>query len=175
MTPRRANTRRSAHVTTVALALVFLHGPAAGFDMQSCPMDKLTFVDPWTRTEFPVARVGTDFYYACGDDNEISHDDADATNCRGPYGDIMLEGSVLKGEQEKRLVAVYSIHLNTAPCCGWAVYDAGRPDLEKRVAWLEKGNSPSLREWPFASIHNSWGDKSDLDGFAALKCAATPD
>lgn len=145
-------------------------GPASAFDLQSCPLDALTFVDTWTREEFPVARVGTDFYYACGEDEVISHDPAAADTCRGPYGDLMLEGSVITADREQHYVAVYSVHKGNAPCCGWTVYAAGRPDIERRVTWLPKGSSPVLGDWPFASIHNSWGDRSELNGFAALKC-----
>lgn len=145
---------------------------ALAFDMQTCRLDAVTFVDPWDRREFPVERVGTDFYYACGDEETISHDPADASRCRGPYGDIMLEGSLLQGDRELRFVAVYSVYKSTAPCCGWSVYAAGSPDIEKRVTWLPKGTAPPLGDWPFASIYNSWGDKGELDGFVAMICAA---
>ena len=146
-------------------------GDASAYDLGTCPMDALKFVHPESKAQFRPDRVGTDLYFACGVEEEITKEPANPADCLGPYGDIMLEGTFNGNGHEDRLIAVYSLHKGTVPCCGWSVFGADEnAKLEERTDWLRLGAAPKLSEWPFASIYNDWGSRDDLNGVVAQIC-----
>ncbi len=157
------------------LVLTIFCGQASAFDMRECRLGAITFVDPWNHATFKPDRVGVDVYYFCGSNEELVENPDRLENCRGPYGDIFLQGTFHENGQTSQFLAVYSYHKGASPCCGWSVFASGEnTELEKRATWLASGSAPRLGEWPFASIANSWGSKGDLDGVVALICDPEP-
>jgi hypothetical protein len=153
------------------ITLLFLGGQASAFDMRECRLDAVTFVDPWSNTTFKSDRVGLDIYYSCGSIEESVKNPDSIENCRGPYGDVFLQGTFYENGRASQFLAVYSYHKGTAPCCGWSVFASGEnTEWESRATWLPSGSAPRLGEWPFASIANSWGTQGSLDGVVALIC-----
>ena len=153
------------------IALLILGDPASAFDMRDCKLDAITFVDPWSNATFKPDRVGVDVYYSCGSTEELVENPDNPETCRGPYGDLFLQGTFNENGRTSQLLAVYSYHKNTAPCCGWSVFASGEnTTLENRVTWLASGSAPRLGDWPFGSIANSWGTQGALDGVVALIC-----
>lgn len=138
------------------------------FDMRECQVDALTFVNSWSSETFEVERVGTSFYYLCGEAQAITRDPADPSLCRGPYGSLLLDGQHNSG---KRYTAIYELHSSGAPCCGWSIFpeDAHR-EMPEKVTWLKPRTAPRLRDWPIDAIHNDWGPQTALDGMTALVC-----
>lgn len=162
-----SSTRMSAGLALASL----LAGQAAAYDMRSCPLDALTFVNPWSEAEFQPNRVGVKLYYACGPEEKIVTSPTDTADCTGPFGELMLEGIFADNGQETRLLAMYTVYKGTSPCCGWSVFAPGEePEIEARAVWLDQGAAPRLGEWPFASIENDWGTRDDMDGVVALIC-----
>lgn len=153
------------------ITLVFFSGQASAFDMRECRLDSITFVDPWSNATFKPDRVGLDVHYSCGSNEESVRSPDSLENCRGPYGDVFLQGTFHENGQASQFLAVYSYHKGTAPCCGWSVFASGENiELENRATWLSSGSAPRLGEWPFASIANTWGSQGSLDGLVALIC-----
>lgn len=168
-----ARTKTVAFASCIAgLSIVFsLVGQASAFDMRECRLDAITFVDPWSLATFKPDRVGLDINYSCGSNEESVRNPDGLKNCRGPYGDVFLQGTFHENGRASQFLAVYSYHKGTAPCCGWSVFASGENiELENRATWLSSGGAPRLGEWPFASIVNSWGTQGSLDGVVALIC-----
>lgn len=144
---------------------------AAAYDMRDCPLDALTFVDPWSHSYFRPELVGVNLYFFCDGDRRIVRSQTNPGGCSGPYGDVMPKGFFVDAGNTSSLLAVYSYYRGASPCCGWSVFSAGeKPDIEGMTDWLPSGAAPRLSEWPFASIVNTWGTRNDMDGVVALIC-----
>lgn len=123
-------------------------------DMRQCPLNRITFVDPWAKGEFEVARVGKNYSYLC-QSGMTTHPPADE-QCMGPYGDLVFEGSLRKYEdsQPETVLAIWSV-IKGAPCCGWSVERASLGEAmtqDEGFQWLDEQNMPKLGEFGFAGI-----------------------
>lgn len=161
---------------TMSLALVLAlciapHRAAVAFDMRECGIDALTFVHPWSKGEFHSLRVGLDVYYLCGPEAAQTDVPSDPSVCRGPYGNLVLEGRLEENGSAEEFTAIYSFLESASPCCGWSVYGvAEAPEISFDTIWLAKGTAPLLREWPIGAISNAWGTRNDLDDMVPLIC-----
>ncbi|WP_157971164.1 hypothetical protein [Pseudogemmobacter bohemicus] len=166
--PRR---RVSGFAAIVAFGAL-LAGQAAAFDMRDCPLDRVIFVDAWSKTRFAPERIGLDVYYACGPQEALQDDSPGVrSDCYGPYGNIILQGSYPENGDEGHFTAVYSLLKGTSPCCGWSVYPTAEAgEIEAATTWLNPGEAPKLGDWPFGGITNAWGSSEALDGLVALIC-----
>jgi hypothetical protein len=122
-------------------------------DIRDCPLNRLTFVDPWGGDEFEVSQAWSTEQYLCGEEWTGTQEDE---SCLGPYGDVALEGTLRNRESgvEKPVVAVFSIY-KASPCCGWGVYMPNSDFVDEIMASADKlDDAALLRERPFASISN---------------------
>lgn len=137
------------------------------FDMRQCPLDTITFVDPWAGGDFAVTEVGTNYSYLCRSGWQ-PHAPA-GEECSGPYGELILKGTLRQyaGSESQTAFAVWNV-IKGAPCCWWEAFPA---DAEQSLSsgenfeWLEKGNMPTLGEFGFASID---GDSTSNEAFSSL-------
>ncbi len=165
------------------LTTAFISNPTMGgeiLDIRKCPLDTTIFIDPWAGGSFTVQRVGTNYHYLCGQPRKVSSIPAPGEECLGPYGNLVLLGSLSDshGEEAKSVVAIYET-IKGAPCCGWLVHKRESPAVEqlfKKVKWLEPNDVPKLGKLPFGSIkrHEYAPDESFTNIFGnpkiAMKC-----
>jgi hypothetical protein len=137
-------------------------------DLRGCPLDTVTFIDPWAGGEFRVEAVGTNYVYLCGP--ELREEPSAREDCIGPYGELVLKGSLTKyeGEAPRPLFAVWTVS-KSLPCCGW--YVSGRDEARflaslTNFRWLAEDEVPKLGELPFASIDSQ--SPVSNDDFAAI-------
>ena len=131
--------------------------PSVGFgaDMRDCKLDALTFFDPWVgRGQFTVERVGETLSFWCVDGDGIgakTKKPTDAANCRGPFGDLLLEGSFDRSPNE--MTVIWSV-IAGVPCCGWEAYPTSQVPARhlSDVEWFPKGTAPALGSLPSVLI-----------------------
>ncbi len=134
------------------LGLGIALGPAgaATIDLRECPLDRVTFIDPWAGGSFTVDRVGIDHVYRCGDD--YVDEPVEGMAC-AQYGRTALEGDLLpRGDdtEPSRVLAVWYVEAAN-PCCGWSLaWPTASETAQYR--WLEGDDVPLLGDMPFASI-----------------------
>ena len=117
--------------------------PTKSIDIRQCPLDTVTFTDPWAGGEFVVNRVGEDYEYLCPDEGVVK--EKLSNECRGPLGGLILDGHY----NDRHVWAIYYM-LPAAPCCGWNVTV---PDLgDSAVRWLKGEEVPMLGDKPFLNI-----------------------
>lgn len=140
-------------VLGVTLGLIALAGGvanAAALDMRACPLDRLTFIDPWGGGSFKVHRVAGDYVYRCGD--EYLDEPVEGMAC-AQYGRTALEGDLVANRLHTefyRVLAVWYVEAAN-PCCGWLLEWPTAPEAANYV-WLEGDDVPLLGDMPFASI-----------------------
>jgi hypothetical protein len=145
---------RPANLHLLAICGVFSiasSSVAGQVDIRECPLDTTVFVDPWAGGKFVVSRVGTDHHYLCDEGVEWPHD-----SCRGPFGDLVLEGELFGDEEGaigERMYATYSV-IAGAPCCDWYVTSPAEMKFSATFSWLEPGDVPLLRSQPFLAIES---------------------
>lgn len=117
-------------------------------DIRDCPLDTVVFVDPWAGGMFSVARVGTEYRWLC-DEGKVMPD----PSCVGPYGNLVLEGTYRKYQNEptEPMTATYTIE-NAVPCCGWSVEEGAANDSRSGFTWLGPTGMPKLRDMQWLSI-----------------------
>lgn len=128
--------------------------------MRKCPLDTVSFIDPWAGTEFEVKKVATDHFWLCPSGQKAEITEADKAECTGPYGDLILRGELRhngEGTQGRSVSLVYSV-IKAVPCCAWnlsvkddAALAGGKPDFR----WRGPGDMPRLGDYPFAGIEAS--------------------
>ncbi|MCP5037973.1 MAG: hypothetical protein GY945_10280 [Rhodobacteraceae bacterium] len=170
-----AQNLRAAAICLICTALT----PAGlqGADMRDCRLDALSFVDPWGGAVFQVERVGEAMDYYCGEGQGelvVTKDPTEASACRGPYGDLMLEGSY-KGSPDddaRKVTAIWSV-IWGSPCCGWEAYETTRVPAQRlaKINWYPKGTAPPLGTQPYASIDEVYGENPFFNPLIALACA----
>ena len=149
-------------------------------DMRECPLDTITFVDPWANGTFVVTRVGADYYYNCSSGIKLSPSDTD--DCKGPLGDLILEGEYRSGDDSERqtVFAIYTT-IDGSPCCRWSAVsgtEAGVVSGRINFKWFSAKNMPALRHERFASIDLEPASEADAEDtkqvffnpLIALKC-----
>jgi hypothetical protein len=161
--------RGSASAALAALGLV-LSGfgdtvAAAQFDIRDCPLDKVTFVDPWTGSTFAVKQVGANQEWLCPD-----RENPPSALCSGPFGDLVLEGEYRHTTLSDPVMmsAVWTV-VKAVPCCGWSV-EEGRSKASgaERFRWMAGADVPTLRDMKFLSIEaGDFGDGFGNPLFAA--------
>lgn len=121
----------------------------AAFDLRECPLDKLTFVDPWVGDSFKVDRVGIDYTYRCGD--EYVDEPIEGQACV-QFGRTALEGDLRDADGVEKYHMLSIWYVETAnPCCGW-VQEWLTPESVAAYDWVEGADVPLLGQMPFASI-----------------------
>src|SRR3712207_2422839 len=107
-------------VAWVLFADVSGAGPV--INVRECPLNTITFIDPWADGEFHVTRVGTDYQYLCV--SGWTARPPEGEQCQGPYGDLVFEGTLRKyeGSEPETVYAVWH-RIKGVPCCGWSVLD----------------------------------------------------
>ena len=142
--------------------------------LEACPLDTLTFVDPWAGGTFAVDKVGRHYSYLCGD--EVSAVKKDGQACRGPYGELVLRGKLRKSgeEPEETVFAVWNTIVGS-PCCWWDIFDKEKDAIGASFAWFSAGEVPTLGSMPFLSIEpnhlsNDRAEKIFGNPKTALKC-----
>jgi hypothetical protein len=123
-------------------------------DMRNCPLNTLTFVDPWADGEFQVTRVGRNYQYLCA--GGLTSSPPSGERCLGPYGDLIFEGELRNsgGSAPETVFAVFHTY-KAVPCCGWSVLDKASGLAATRregFQWLEEEQMPTLRTVGFAGI-----------------------
>ena len=125
---RREERRRKSKLAAGLMLAVFLltsislsyYFSQARIDLEKCPLDELTFRDPWLGKEMRILRSAGSYYYLCGgevQDGPNVKAFVERANCRGPYGSTVLHALV----DENDLYFVYSI-ISGSPCCGWGLH-----------------------------------------------------
>lgn len=166
-----------AHTLSLAIWLAtFDHSDARSFDMRTCPLDAVTFTDPWAGESFEVAKVGTNYQYDCPSGMKPSPPANE--ECRGPYGDLILEGTYTRDTEKQTAYAIYTT-IPGVPCCGWSTTNK-KEDLvratQKNFHWFSSKDMPQLGKYPFASINPEeaapdWEIKQFFSNpLIALKC-----
>jgi hypothetical protein len=116
-----------------------------------CPIDQVVFRDEQSGKEFAAERVALNYLYDCqGQFVAATRERPDLRDCRGPYGDTIIEG-FMGGE---KVFALYSV-IRGAPCCTWESYLGTNTVILKKVkSWLPTGTGPKIdlsnkhdREW----------------------------
>jgi len=138
------------------LAVLALGGSAssATIDIRDCPLDTLVFVDPWVAgSYFAVSRVGANQSWLCEEGVQPPDE-----SCRGPYGDLVLEGSYRQYEssQPETMSAVWSV-IDGVPCCDWNV-EKGTVDGADGFKWFGKEDAPLLEDMPWLTIESDHGE-----------------
>jgi hypothetical protein len=140
------------HLLAICGVLSAISSSVAGqIDIRECPLDTLVFIDPWAGGKFVVSRVGTDHEYLCAEGAEWPHD-----SCRGPFGDLVLEGELFGDEEGavgEKMYATYSV-IAGSPCCDWYVNPPAEMKFSGTFAWLEPSDVPLLGSQPFLSIES---------------------
>lgn len=143
-------TRRGCFAGSAAVLLMASMADAAGqrIDLRDCPLDTVVFVDPWAGGTFKVKRVGTDYSYLCEDETKPPDD-----TCRGPYGDLVLEGEYSDSEDApgQTLYARYNV-IPAVPCCDWNVHKPEEMQFGVGFKWLAGKDVPLLKQQPWLSI-----------------------
>ena len=121
-------------------------------DMRKCPLDTITFVDPWAGSTFEVTKVGADYTYDCPSGMKPS---PPATEERkGPFGDLILEGTYTEDAGKQTMFAIYK-SIEGSPCCGWSSLNGKEDSIlsgRKNFKWFSQKDMPRLGEFQFASI-----------------------
>lgn len=154
------STKRATAVLTLLLFSIASMASGRDIDIRDCPLDTVTFVDPWAGGTFTVSEVGTRHEYLCNG-TYTKEARADET-CRGPFGDLILVGDLRAYEDSEPIpaAAIWSV-VRAAPCCGWRIEAADGLNSEG-VKWLGQREVPTLRELPFASVEGSSADTVDF-------------
>ena len=122
-------------------------------DLRRCPLDTITFIDPWTGTTFEVKRVGANYHYNCPNGFQQSRV---SDECKGPFGDLIFQGEFGEDGSKKTMFAIYTT-IQGSPCCGWSSSE-GKEDTvisgRKNFKWLSRKDVPRLGDVPFASIES---------------------
>jgi hypothetical protein len=151
-----------------AAVLAVIASPAASatIDIRDCPLDTLVFVDPWVgESTFTVARVGANREWQCKEGVTPPDD-----SCRGPYGDLVLEGTYRQYEssEPQTMSAVWSV-IDGVPCCDWNVEEGtASAAAASGFTWFGKDDAPRLKDMPWLSI-----DSNDYEDFGNPLFAAT--
>jgi hypothetical protein len=137
-------------------------------DIRECPLDTLTFVDPWAGGTFAVRQVGTAYKYIC--DGGIVDEPREEETCSGPYGDLVLYGDLVEGSgsEAEPILAIWYV-LKALPCCGWAIKRAN-PETMEGIKWLLPDEVPLLGEQGWLSIHPDDTDRILGNPKFAAKC-----
>ncbi len=129
---------------------------AATIDIRDCPLDTLVFVDPWVAgSEFTVTRVGANREWQC-EAGVTPPDDS----CRGPYGDLVLEGMFKQygSSKPEAMSAVWSV-IDGVPCCGWNVEKGtASASTADGFTWFGKADAPLLKDMPWLTIESDYGE-----------------
>lgn len=127
---------------------------AKTIDIRDCSLEGLTFVDPWAGGSFTVRKVGTAYAYNCPEGVVVPNDE-----CRGPYGDLVLEGDYRENSNDGPVTksAIWSV-IPAVPCCGWNVLQGAYLPSEKGFAWLTGSAVPKLADMSFLSIESESGE-----------------
>lgn len=171
--------RISALILSLPIA-VTLAGPAVAADMRDCPMDALTFIDPWFEERFEVNAVGADERLMCDGEFIPAAAAANPDSCDGPFGYTFLFGHFSSAapfaadtpDDPKAALAVWSV-LPAAPCCDWELFpvNAFPADHWQGAVLSTPGNAPTLRSIGTATIESAYGQLADIAPLVALDCA----
>jgi hypothetical protein len=150
-------------------------GAGEVIDVRDCPLDTVTFIDPWAEGEFAVTRVGTSYEYSC--ESGYAEQPIAGEECRGPFGDLVLEGRLreYEGSPAQMAFAIWTV-IEGSPCCGWSVMDeASGQSLtqQQNFTWLDDDSIPILRDLRFADISfRDYAEGQSLFGNpkVAMKC-----
>lgn len=159
------------------LLSVTFAAPATAFDMRDCPLDRVTFLEPWSGTAFTVKTVAQDRFWICG---AMRVPDAEGRGeCSGPFGNIALGGTVGPASGEGRMVPVTFVWqvIKGAPCCGWHAYlpdDSGLTDLLSSAAAPDRPLTLSAISAPVIELdeysHVSDGIEDNFGALVPLVC-----
>lgn len=106
----------------------------------TCPADQLVFRDRERNLTFGAERVAVQHKYLCnGKMVEASSMGPNRQNCRGPFGETIIEG-YLSGQ---KVYAVYTA-IPASPCCSWDSYSANTSIAKKVKRWLPSGQGPKI-------------------------------
>jgi hypothetical protein len=112
-----------------------------------CSLDHVIFQDSKSGRQFTAERVAVNHSYLCG--NRVVRSNRprnDLTNCRGPYGETIIEGWM----NGAKIFAVYTVE-PALPCCSWDSYSATSTKIKQLVKqWLPPGAAPKIAlgsEW----------------------------
>jgi hypothetical protein len=124
-------------------------------DIRECPLDTITFVDPWAGGTFEVRKVGADYHYACSSGIKLSPSATE--DCKGPLGDLIVEGEYRPYGDDTERQTVFAIYttINGSPCCGWSSVSGTEASVlsgRKNFKWFSAKNMPTLGHERFASI-----------------------
>jgi hypothetical protein len=145
---------------------------AGGFDMRSCPLDRLVFIDRWSGSTFWVETVYEDVFYACGKGEPV-RDPPDPSECNGPYRHTILSGAL--GGEKPQIEMSFVWHVMPAsPFAGWSSYMPSDKELKELISdaeRLDQSEMPTLGDYRFASIFFGEGTQY----FTLNKASVTPD
>jgi len=130
-------------ILLVAMVAALPIGPAVA-NAEQCALDRITFVDAKTGNTFAAKRVAVSYAYDCpnGWTKEFDHRSKDLKDCRGPFGDTIIEGT-LSGH---KAFAVYTV-ADALPCCVWYSYSEETASSEaaiRQAKWLAHKDVPSI-------------------------------
>jgi hypothetical protein len=115
-----------------------------GANAEQCALDRITFVDAKSGNKFVAKRVAVSYQYECasGWTKEFDHPSKGFKDCRGPFGDTIIEGT-LSGH---KAFAVYTVS-DALPCCVWYSYSVETASSEPAIGqakWLPHKEAPSI-------------------------------
>ena len=151
-------------VAALAVAASGVGAHAQAIDIRNCPLDTLTFVDPWAGGSFIVKKVGTDYTFICPEGFQPPDE-----MCSGPYGYLVLQGVHQDSSSASPVqkTAIYSV-IKGVPCCDWSVEEGVSSVVAgKDFKWLGPSEVPKLRELPFLSIESQYAEDFGNPYFAA--------
>ncbi|MEC9368195.1 MAG: hypothetical protein VX871_05820 [Pseudomonadota bacterium] len=147
-----------ATLAAVVVAFPFAAASAPiSIDMRKCPLDTVSFIDPWGGAEFEVQKVATDHYWLCPSGEQFTDPKGSNPECVGPYGDLLLKGQFRangEGTEAKPVTLIYSV-IKAVPCCAWNLTEQGEASLalgKPQFRWRMEKDMPLLGDYPFATI-----------------------
>ena len=135
---------RINHLILLVATIAALPIAPAAANAEQCALDRITFVDTKTGHRFVAKRVAVSYTYECptGWTKEFDHPSKDFKDCRGPFGDTIIEG-MLSG---RKAFAVYTV-ADALPCCVWYSYSEESASSEaaiRQAKWLAHKEVPSV-------------------------------
>ncbi|MGE3625306.1 MAG: hypothetical protein AB7G34_02920 [Hyphomicrobiales bacterium] len=149
-------------------------------DMRKCPLDTVTFINPWSGSAFEVEKVATDHFWLCPGGKKKEVAGAGKAECGGPYGDLILRGTYRdngEGTGGRTVNFIYTV-IKGAPCCGWSLSEQGELELSSgkhNFRWRTARDMPRLGDYPVASIDTNYTSGPEIarvvvDPLVAMKC-----
>jgi hypothetical protein len=144
--------KRSSELISIFAFLLCQTSETWAFDMGDCPFSSLSFRNNWSDDTFIVERVAEEKYYYCDDDFSVTRSEGGA-GCIGPFGGVLLVGTLTRPGEEPREFATQYQFLKASPCCGWRyVTPSDAEGVLDHPNWHSDGEGPVLSDWPVTAI-----------------------